>query len=119
MSSFTKPLDLRFHDRPLKEKPFELLEEFEFYYHKILITIPAGYCTDFASIPRFFHRVLNPVGPHGKAAVVHDWLCDGGDKRFNYIDAANVFDEGMRVLNVKPWKRKTMVRAVKTFGPKF
>lgn len=119
MSSFTKPLDLRFHDRPLNKKPFELLHEFEFYYKDLLIVVPKGYCTDFASIPRFFHRVLNPVGPHGKAAVVHDWLCDKEDKTMDYIQAADVFDEGMRVLNVKKWKRRTMVQAVKSFGPRF
>ena len=44
------------------------------------ITVPAGYRTDFASIPRPMTRMvwslLPPVGRSGKAAVIHDWLCD-------------------------------------------
>jgi len=38
------------------------------------ITIPAGFITDLASIPRALSGALPPDGPWTKAAVVHDCL---------------------------------------------
>ena len=120
MSSFTTPLIVKFHSVPLKEKPFELHEDFSFYYGHVLITAPKGYRTDFASIPRFFHRIMPPVGIHGKAAVIHDIICDHSTHMgYTHLQAADIFDEGMKVLGVKKWRRKVMVQAVKRFGPKF
>lgn len=123
MSSFTVPLDIRFHDVPLKDKPFELLTDFEYHVGEEgsgnVIYVPKGYRTDFASIPSFFHRVLNPIGPHGKAAVIHDWLCDEDPHSCDHRYAAKIFLEGMVVLNVKPWKRNIMYKAVLFKGPKF
>lgn len=39
-----------------------------------LITIPKGFQTDLASIPRFLSSALPPDGPWVQAAVVHDFL---------------------------------------------
>lgn len=120
MSSFTKPLDIRFHSVPLKDKPFELLSDFEFYWDDDSVVAPKGYRTDFASIPRFFHRIMPPIGIHGKAAVIHDIICDTeGHFGLTHIQAAYWFNEGMKVLGVAKWRRKAMVSAVKRFGPKF
>ena len=126
MSTFTTPLYLIVHDVPLKQKPFELTYDF-MYYTKIgcapfterLIMVPRGYRTDFASIPRFLWRILPPFGPYGKAAVVHDWLCDESPHSVDHITAAEIFNEGMTVLGVGRFKRWTMTQAVKRFGPKF
>jgi len=45
-------------------------------------SVPAGYRTDFASIPRPIPwplwPLLPPVGRSGKAAVIHDWLSENG-----------------------------------------
>jgi hypothetical protein len=38
------------------------------------ITVPAGFVTDFASIPRYFHALLSPTGRPGRAGIVHDFL---------------------------------------------
>jgi hypothetical protein len=38
------------------------------------ITVPAGFVTDFASIPLIFRGVLSPTGQPGRAAIVHDYL---------------------------------------------
>lgn len=38
------------------------------------ITVPSGFVTDFASVPRVFWSVLPPDGDYVAAAVVHDWL---------------------------------------------
>jgi hypothetical protein len=38
------------------------------------ITVPPGFVTDLASIPRLFWDLLPPDGPWVKAAVIHDYL---------------------------------------------
>ena len=39
-----------------------------------VITVPAGFVTDFASIPRYFHALLSPTGRPGRGAIIHDFL---------------------------------------------
>ena len=39
-----------------------------------VITVPAGFVTDFASIPRYFHALLAPTGRPGRGAIIHDFL---------------------------------------------
>lgn len=36
--------------------------------------VPAGFVTDFATVPRFLHWLVLPYGPYTRAAVLHDWL---------------------------------------------
>ena len=38
------------------------------------VTVPTGFVTDFASIPRIFWSLLRPDGEYAYAAVVHDYL---------------------------------------------
>jgi len=38
------------------------------------IVVPAGFVTDFASVPRALWSELSPVGEHKLAAIVHDYL---------------------------------------------
>jgi branched-subunit amino acid transport protein len=38
------------------------------------LVIPAGFVTDFASIPQAFHSWLSPIGPTMLPAIVHDYL---------------------------------------------
>jgi hypothetical protein len=38
------------------------------------VTVPSGFVTDFASIPRVFWSALRPDGDYAYAAVVHDYL---------------------------------------------
>lgn len=122
MSSFTKPLVLEVLDLPIKQKPFIVKEPFYFasdVLGGIVIEVPAGYRTDFATIPRLFWRVLPPYGRYGKAAVIHDYLVDA---RFPWCDnrkAAAVFLEGMAVLCVPRPVRTVMFWAVRLFGPRW
>lgn len=39
------------------------------------IIVPAGFSTDFASVPRFLSALVPISGTWDRAAVVHDWLC--------------------------------------------
>lgn len=40
-----------------------------------VITIPGGFETDLASVPRLFWALLPPHGVYERAAVLHDWHC--------------------------------------------
>jgi hypothetical protein len=40
------------------------------------ITIPAGYTTDFASVPRVFRGFVWGTGRQNLAVLIHDWLYD-------------------------------------------
>lgn len=37
-------------------------------------TVPVGFVTDFATVPRFLIWKVRPYGPYTRAAVLHDWL---------------------------------------------
>lgn len=87
------------------------------YYSEIAgreIVVPAGFSTDFASIPRFFHRLLPKNGAYDAAAVVHDYLYATGEVPKDIADM--IFLEAMTVLNVPVWRREAMYQAVDKFG---
>lgn len=117
---FTGSYHLKVHNVDLRHRPFELVHAIRFRCADgRTITVPAGYRTDFASVPRLFHRLVSPVGRHGKAAIVHDWLCDESPKTTSFWEAANIFGEAMQTLGVSWLRRHLMVLAVKIGGPKF
>src|SRR5688572_10892672 len=58
------------------------------------IRIPAGFVTDFASIPRALWWLYPPTGRWGRAAVIHDWLYRKQTRSRAEADA--IFLEGMR-----------------------
>lgn len=39
-----------------------------------MVTAPALFIMDRASIPRLFHSVITKDGPHQKPSIIHDWL---------------------------------------------
>lgn len=45
------------------------------------ILIPAGYVTDFASVPMLLWSFLPPIGKYNRAALVHDYLYDSQYKK--------------------------------------
>ena len=84
----------------------------------LIIVVPAGFVTDFASVPKIFQNILPAWGKYGKAAVVHDYLY-----QFGYINewmtrrmADDIFYGAMLVSGTKPWKAKVMYWAVRLFG---
>ena len=76
--------------------------------------VPAGFQTDFASIPRIFWNILPPIGPYAQAAVVHDYLYQQG-----FVDrktAELTFLEIMKNDGVNCFVRYLMYAAVRVFG---
>jgi hypothetical protein len=124
MNRFQTDLIIKSHPGVrLKDKPFEVVSDFVYRTDLLpwdsIIVVPAGYRTDFASIPRFFHRWLNPACKVREAAVVHDWLCDVEPKICDYLKAADIMNEAMIELGLPRLNRNAIVQAVKRFGPRF
>lgn len=114
MSQFTIPVDLRM----LQDGTWQLLTGFDYhvgdYPSDDVITVPAGFITDLASVPRLFWSILPPFGEYAKAAILHDWCYRNsiGSKRY----ADDAFMEAMTVLGVAKWRRTVMYWAVRWFG---
>lgn len=81
----------------------------------VLVTVPDGFCTDLASIPRFpplLRHILLKNGRHRPAAVPHDYLCRQG-LAFPRRLADKIFLEAMKLVGVKRWQRYPMYWAVR------
>jgi hypothetical protein len=68
-----------------------------------ILTVPIGFPTDFASIPRGLWNILPPVGKYDSAAVCHDKLYRDGGFDGQPIDrgtADRVLREAMDVCGV-------------------
>ena len=90
------------------------------YSYEPRVTIPAGFISDFASIPRILWALLSPTtgllgGDYGKAAVVHDRLyrTKGLSTRFQ---ADRVLLEAMTFLKVPRLARWTIYLGVRIGG---
>lgn len=95
-------------------REFVLAEALTYRENGTTFTIPAGFRTDFASIPRLFWVLVAPLGRHLLAALLHDWLYweqietrERADKVF-----LNVMEERGVLWGV----RMSMYYAVRVFG---
>lgn len=114
--------DPRFLDALVLEyldgKNWKVVEEFDYHTNiepLYVIRVPAGFITDFASVPRLLWRVLPPTGAYGKAAVIHDYLYRTPGIATK-AEADNVFLEAMEALGVGWWTRYVMYEGVRAFG---
>ncbi|EAQ3914697.1 DUF1353 domain-containing protein [Salmonella enterica] len=113
MSKFTTPAILEMLDHYL----WRVHEPFEFYLsddNSDIISVPAGFVTDLATVPRVFWSVMPPDGKYAKAAIIHDYLYDNASRTKEKADL--IFLDGMAVLGVPKWKRIVMYLAVRIFG---
>lgn len=84
---------------------------------KKTITVPKGFPTDFASIPRAFQLFIPKVARHRAAAVVHDYLYNKQSRyKTTRKQADKVFLEAMTESGVNWFTRHSMYRAVRLFG---
>lgn len=115
MSSFTTPLRVELQDDGIH---WRVLEEFDYEMGKLgsgnLIHVPAGFETDFGSIPRIFWNIINPIGKAGKAYVLHDRLYSVQD--YTRLESDNILLEAMEALKVNFFQRHIVYRAVRMFG---
>lgn len=96
-----------------------------------VIVVPAGFETDFASIPFGARNLFPPLGPWARPAIVHDRLYDEGGRHcgrrfleggtvqivsYTRAQADAIFREAMEVVGVPAWRRVIMYRAVRLGG---
>jgi len=115
MSSFTTPLIVT----PMSDgRKWKLWKEFTFHlgskYSKDYIHVPAGFITDFASVPWFLWAWLPYWGRYGKAAVLHDHIYQTHSRTRKEAD--DIFYEAMLVGGTKHWKARVMYLGVRWFG---
>lgn len=79
-----------------------------------MITVPAGFVTDLASVPQIFWNILPPFGIYDNAAVLHDWLYR--NHRFTRRRCDWLLLEAMAELGTPLWKRWVIYGAVRAFG---
>jgi hypothetical protein len=103
-------------------------DEFTFYIGAITdnkyVTVPKGFITDGASVPRIFWSIFPPWGVYGQAAIVHDYLCinkkltmDGNAPRSGMLqkEIDDIFYASMKVAGTPVWKRAIIYGAVRLF----
>lgn len=94
---------------PIDRGKFVLVENFKFGEFEV----PAGFVTDFDSVPRipFFYDVFK--GRTISAAIIHDYLYSQGFDRKN---ADNIFLRLMQIERVRKRYRLPIYAAVRVFG---
>lgn len=109
------PLDVRALD---DGKNWLLLRELRYVTASgDVITIHAGFVTDFASIPWVFRRLFQPAtGKHRRAAVVHDWVYRTAGVDMTRKECDDLFNEIMEVDQTQGWKRRALYRGVRVGG---
>lgn len=114
--AFPDPLDFRDAGMRGGSRVFALSHRFRYFSSYGCVTVPRGFETDGASIPRVFWNVLAPYGEYFHAAVIHDFLYSGYNSEFNRLEADTIFNEAMKACGV-PWPRRMLIyRAVRSFG---
>jgi hypothetical protein len=119
MSSFTKKLIVSLDP---KDKRYWYLEEDFKYYEFIdenqamIITVPKGFRTDFASIPKILYALpfITDADKFNKAAVLHDFCyCT---KLFDRKQCDELFYRAMEIVGIPEWKRILFYHVVRLFG---
>jgi hypothetical protein len=101
--------------------PFRLMQPlvFDSAVLRRTVTVPTGFMTDLASIPRGLWNILPPVGVYDAAAVIHDLLYQCGAVDGCAIergDADRVLREAMEATGVNRWQRWTIYAGVRAGG---
>ncbi|MDO3649118.1 DUF1353 domain-containing protein [Nocardia mangyaensis] len=74
-------------------------------------TVPAGFRTDFASVPRPLVWLIPRYGAYTRAAILHDYLCRGDE--VDRADADGIFRRCLRELGISVPRRWMMWAAVR------
>ena len=113
LESFQTPLDVRYVDG----HTWIVLTEFVYVSPRITVRIPAGTETDFASVPRFFWRIISPTDKHiGKPALVHDHLYRQKHLHVTRQFADEELRHAMHSVGAPLWKRSVVYAGVRMFG---
>jgi len=109
---FDTPLDVR----ETGPRSWRLLAPLVYRGKLDRFVVPAGFDTDFATIPRWAWGVpgFSPMERHKRAAVLHDYLYRKGT--VSRRDADGIFRRVMRETGTNWITRRVMWGAVRLFG---
>ncbi|MFC0597689.1 DUF1353 domain-containing protein [Streptomyces palmae] len=96
----------------VSDTDWRLLRPLTYQGAQTTFEVPAGFITDFASVPRIFVWLFPTYGRYTKAAILHDFLCRNPDLA-DRADADGVFRRAMRELGVPLLRRWMMWAAVR------
>lgn len=115
MSSFTDPLVITPDQAGCyrTERPFSF--DIGLKGSGLTVTVPKGFVTDLASVPRWLWWLFAPHDPqYAAAAVLHDYLRSWAD--FDPVTAHAIFLDALLILGVARWKAVAMFAAVLIFN---
>ncbi len=97
---------------------YRTLEPIEYYSEltDTIYTIPVGFITDLASVPRIFQWLLPPDGEYKYESILHDYFFRTPEVDVTFDQANDIFLEAMKVGKVAEWKEYVIYRAVCWFG---
>ena len=112
------PHPLRLEDAGLvgDTRLFRLLHHYAYRSSLGVVTVPAGFVTDLASIPRPLWSAFSFAGPWMGPAVIHDFLYTAANVRFTRKQADQIFKESMFNAGLDWPRREAIYRAVRLFG---
>lgn len=116
MNRFPLPLNASLNEGERDE--WTLLSPFQYIDPDLgLITVPEGYTTNFASVPRI-PIIFDLVGAYGHAAaVLHDYLYE--HTTFSRKEADLVFKNALRSSGHARWRTWLMYYGVRLFGDRY
>ncbi len=71
-------------------------------------TVPVGFATDLASIPRWARSLVPQIGPQNRPSVGHDYVCAGLVPGLTRFEGDLMFLDGMR-RDGTSWLRRWMM----------
>ena len=106
------------HDYYFLRSSLNWQSEIENSVYPELITVPLGFVTDFASIPRMAWTLVPKDGRHTIPSILHDWLYwEQDDIPSMTRDLADaIYNESMKIVGVKSTYRTVIYNTVKHFG---
>lgn len=72
--------------------------------------VPAGFATDFSSIPRLFQNIIPKLGRYNRPSVAHDYAYEDGVPGMSRREADLMFRDGMKAEGVS-WHRRWLMWA--------
>lgn len=83
------------------------------------ITVPTGFKSDFASVPRVFWPIITPLSGGLRAPIIHDYIYTRKAAQFTRKKADEIFLEIMAADGISAFKRYAMYYAVRLSGWKY
>lgn len=102
-----------------KGRVFRLMEPLRISWGgKPTITVPCGFQSDGASVPRAFWRLIFPKGDEKalRAAIIHDWIYRTHPAGWTKAEADKLFYELLKADGVPTWRAWLAYQGVKWFG---